>query len=66
MHAEPRETKRRRWISLELELQVVVTHHIGYWELNLGPLQNQCMLLTSEPFPALFPIVLNDKYHLRE
>ena len=33
---------------LELELQVVVSHHVGL-ELNLGPLEEQSGLLTAEP-----------------
>ncbi|KAM7328484.1 hypothetical protein ACRRTK_012576 [Alexandromys fortis] len=35
--------------SLELELQTVVSCHVGAWELNLGPLGEQSVLLTTEP-----------------
>jgi hypothetical protein len=42
----------RRWIAwepLELELQMSVTHPpCGCWELNLGPLEEQPVLLTDE------------------
>ena len=36
---------------LELELQTVVSQSIpsGCWELNSGPLEEQPMLLTTEP-----------------
>jgi hypothetical protein len=42
---------------LELELQTVVSCHVGCWESNKGPLGEQPVLLTSEPslqFSALF------------
>ena len=34
---------------LELELQTVVSCHVGYWELNPYPLEEQSMQLTTEP-----------------
>jgi hypothetical protein len=36
--------------SLELELETVVSCHVEYWESNLGPLEEQSVLLTTEPF----------------
>lgn len=44
--------------SLKLELQMVVSHNVGYWELNLGPLYP--VLSTAEvgiflaPSPGIF------------
>lgn len=35
---------------LELELWTVVNHHLGYWELNLGLLQEQVLLTTNPSF----------------
>lgn len=44
------EARRGHQISLELELQVVV--NCRHWELNSSsPLQEQCLLLTTEPSP---------------
>ena len=37
--------KSVHWISL----QMVVSHHVGCWELNSGPLEEQSVLLTTEP-----------------
>ena len=37
--------------SLELDLQEVLSHQT--WELNLAPLQEWCVLFTTEP---LFPV----------
>jgi hypothetical protein len=34
-------------VSLELELQTVVSHHVG--DRNPGPLEDQPMLLTAKP-----------------
>jgi hypothetical protein len=34
---------------LELQLQMVVSHCVGGWELTPGPLQERQMLLTSKP-----------------
>jgi hypothetical protein len=34
--------------ALELELQMVMSHHVRNWELNLRPLGDQLMLLTTE------------------
>jgi len=37
---------------LDLELQVTVSHHVGAWNQNLGPLQGHPVLfLISEPSP---------------
>ena len=35
--------------SLELELQAVVSCHVGDWELNPGPWQEQPVLIITEP-----------------
>lgn len=35
--------------ALELELQTVVSCHLGCWELGPGPLEEQLMLLITEP-----------------
>ena len=46
---------------LELELQVTVSLLCGCWGLNLGPLEEQPVLPTVEPSPALppsLPVVL--------
>jgi hypothetical protein len=40
-----RHTRRGRQVSL----QVVVSHHDGCWELNSGPLEEQTVLLSTEP-----------------
>lgn len=48
-----RSQKRTPDLSEELELWVVVSHFCGFWELNLGPLQEQQFLLTIEPSPQL-------------
>jgi hypothetical protein len=39
---------------------MVVSQHVaGYWELNSGPLEEQSVLLTAEPFfVCLFCFVL--------
>lgn len=34
---------------LKTELQIVVNFHLGYRELNLGPLEKQPLLLMAEP-----------------
>lgn len=44
---------------LELEIQLL---GCGYWELNLGPLQEQQMLLTVEPSFQLLPLCLNPPF----
>ena len=36
---------------LELELQMVVTSHVGAGNLNPGPLEEQTVLLTTKPTP---------------
>jgi hypothetical protein len=36
--------------TLELELQSIVSCHVGDWELNPGPLEEQPVLLTPEPY----------------
>ena len=33
----------------QIPLQMVVSHHVECWELNLGPLEEQSVLLTTEP-----------------
>ena len=35
--------------SLEQALQTVGTNSCGFWELNLGPLEEQLVLLSAEP-----------------
>lgn len=32
--------QNRAWESLELELQVIVSHQCGYWESNLADLED--------------------------
>ncbi|MCP6508446.1 hypothetical protein NL478_27155, partial [Klebsiella pneumoniae] len=50
VHAVSTEAGSGFWISLELKLQTTVSHHVGgCWELNPGPLQEQLVLLTTEP-----------------
>ena len=34
---------------MDLDLHTVVSCHVGAWELNLGPLKEQPVLLTIEP-----------------
>ena len=35
----PTDTRRRHHLPPEMELQMVVSHHVSeYWEMNLGPL----------------------------
>jgi hypothetical protein len=40
----PMEARRGRPDLLELELQVLVTHCVGCWELNVGPLYEHRVL----------------------
>ena len=40
----PMEARRGRPDLLELGLQVLVTHCVGCWELNVGPLYEQRVL----------------------
>jgi hypothetical protein len=40
-----RRTRRGRQVSLWM----VVSHHVGCWDLNSGPLEEQSVLLTAEP-----------------
>jgi hypothetical protein len=47
--------QRRAPDTTKLELQTVVSIHDGCWELNLCPLEEQPMLLTTEP--SLQPVV---------
>lgn len=55
---------------LELELQVVVSCHVAAWELNLGPVQEQPVLLAAKPSHLPSPMsffffkVLNFTYHV--
>lgn len=35
---------------LKLVLQAVVNSFCGFWELNLGPLEGQCVLITAKRF----------------
>ena len=35
-----------------LKLQKAVSCHLGVWELNLGPLREQCRLLTLSHFSS--------------
>jgi hypothetical protein len=44
---------------LEPQLQVVVSYHVGTWNQNLGPLQEQQVLSTTEP--SLQPQLLSLK-----
>jgi hypothetical protein len=39
--------------SIEWEVPVIMNHLTWGWELNLGPLQGQCMLLTTAHFLQL-------------
>lgn len=36
-------------LQMDLELQIVVSHHVGCWEHNLHPLEDQQVHLTTEP-----------------
>lgn len=45
----PRRSEKRESNSLELELGVVVSYHVGAGKLNLGPLEEQQVLLTAKP-----------------
>ena len=42
------EAKRRHWILLRLELQMVVSYS-GSWGLDLGPPEEEPVLLTTKP-----------------
>ena len=33
----------------QISSQMAVSHHVGCWELNSGPLEEQSVLLNSEP-----------------
>jgi hypothetical protein len=47
---------------MKLESQIVVGYHVWCWELNLGPLEDQPMLLTSESAlqpPKMFSFVFS-------
>jgi hypothetical protein len=46
----PEKVRRRCSDLLELELQVVVSHHGDGWELSLAPLQERHMLLATKSF----------------
>jgi len=43
---------------LELEVCIVVNHHVGGWELKPGPLQEQQVFFTTEPFLQLLASVI--------
>lgn len=46
MCADCTEARRGHQITLELELQMIVSYHVDGWELNLGPLVEQPVLIT--------------------
>jgi hypothetical protein len=48
MSAPAQGGQKRASDPLQLELKVVVSHRHGCCELNLGPLQEQHVLLTTE------------------
>ena len=39
-----------------MELQIAVSCHVGAGNLNPGPLEEQSVLSTAEPFLALHPL----------
>lgn len=43
------EDQQRVSNPLQLELQTVVSYHVGVWESNLGLLEEQQCLLTAKP-----------------
>lgn len=46
-------------IPLKPEPRAVVNQHVGCWDLNLGPLHKQLMLLTAQPSSALDGIFIS-------
>lgn len=40
---------QKRAVDTELKLQKAGSHPVWCWELNLGPLREQCAPLTAEP-----------------
>lgn len=42
--------QKRALDTLNMEFQTPVTHPYGYWDSNLGTLEEQPMLLTDETF----------------
>jgi hypothetical protein len=56
------ESQKRVPDPLELQLEIVVIHHIKCQELNLNPLQEQQVSLTAEP-PLQAPGEENVLYH---
>jgi hypothetical protein len=52
-------------ITWKLELQEGVSHHVGGWESNLGPLEEQSVLLTTEPsLPLLHSWFFETRSHV--
>lgn len=51
--AMPLQGEKRVFSLLELGLNTVVSCHMGCWEANTGPLENQSVLLSSDPTPQL-------------
>lgn len=49
MHAVPHRGQKRALGPLGLELQMLVELTCRCWDLNLGPLEEQLVLLTVEP-----------------
>lgn len=44
------ECQKRALDLLEMELPAAMSHHMGCWELNPGPMEDQPMLLIAELF----------------
>lgn len=42
--------QKRALDTLDMEFQTLVTHPYGYWDSNLGPPEEQQMLLTDQTF----------------
>lgn len=51
----PLEASKRVLETLELELQMVLSHHVGAEDWTWGPPEKQLLLLTTEPSLVLAP-----------
>lgn len=50
MHAGALGVQKQASDPPDLDLQMVVSHHCGCWELNPGPLLEQQVILPAEPY----------------
>lgn len=48
MHAAPKEARRGHWLLWDWSYRCLFGPY-GCWELNLGPLEEQPVVLTAEP-----------------